>query len=134
MVVGTPPPPSWITLPPFLGATSQKLRARVRGSSRNAYVLPGASRKQSPPVSGSGSGIPSTLSQQLPRETIPKCASWDGELLETADSGTPSFAISASCIRPQGAVASSRACTTLATCIVLNTSVIGSTPSHLPGR
>jgi hypothetical protein len=64
---------------PFLGAASQKLRARVRGLSRNAYVLAGANRKQSPPVSGSGSGIPFTLSQQFPRETIPKCANWDGE-------------------------------------------------------
>jgi hypothetical protein len=64
---------------PFLGAASQKLRTRVRGLSRNAYVLAGANRKQSPPVSGSGSGIPFTLSQQFPRETIPKCANWDGE-------------------------------------------------------
>jgi len=34
------------------------------------YVLPGASRKQSPPVSGNGAGIPSTLSQQLPRSVF----------------------------------------------------------------
>jgi len=72
MVVGTPPPPYEITWLPFFGATSQKLWARVRGLSRRVYELPGASKKQSPPASGIGSGMPSTLSQQLPRETIPK--------------------------------------------------------------
>jgi len=72
MVVGIPPPPYSITWLPFLCATSQKLRARVRGLSRSVYALPGASRKQSPPASGIGSGMPSTLSQQLPRESIPK--------------------------------------------------------------
>jgi hypothetical protein len=72
IVVCAPPPPYSITWLPFLGATSQKLRASVRGLSRSVYALPGASRKQSPPASGIGAGILSTLSQQLPRETIPK--------------------------------------------------------------
>jgi hypothetical protein len=72
IVVGAPPPPYEITWPPFLGATSHKLRARERGLSRSEYALPGASKKQSPPASGIGSGMPSTLSQQLPRESIPK--------------------------------------------------------------
>ena len=66
-------------------APAPKLCARVRGLSRKVYVLPGASRKQSPPVSGNGAGIPSTLSQQLPRETIPKCANCDGECLRVAE-------------------------------------------------
>jgi hypothetical protein len=72
IVAGAPPPPYEITWLPFLGATSQKLRARVRGLSRSVYALPGASKKQSPPASGIGAGIPSTLSQQLPRESVPK--------------------------------------------------------------
>jgi hypothetical protein len=72
IVVGTPPPPYEITWLPFLGATSQKLRTRVRGLSRSEYAVPGASKKQSPPASGIASGMPSTLSQQLPRESIPK--------------------------------------------------------------
>src|SRR5260370_32033049 len=79
IVVGAPPPPYWIIWLPYLGATSQKLRVRVRGLSRSAYELPGASRKQSPPASGSASGMPATLSQQLPRVSIPKYANWNGE-------------------------------------------------------
>ena len=47
--------------------------------SRSAYELPGASRKQSPPASGSASGMPLTLSQQLPRRSIPKWANGSGE-------------------------------------------------------
>src|ERR1700730_14046152 len=35
IVVGAPPPPYSITWLPFLGATSHKLRTRVRGLSRN---------------------------------------------------------------------------------------------------
>jgi hypothetical protein len=72
IVVGAPPPPYEITWLPLLGAISQKLRARVRGLSRSEYELPGASRKQSPPASGIASGMPSTLSRQLPRASIPK--------------------------------------------------------------
>src|SRR5229473_449822 len=55
IVVGAPPPPYSITWLPFLGATSHKLRTRVRRLSRNEYALPGASKKQSPPASGIGS-------------------------------------------------------------------------------
>src|ERR1700680_1771787 len=72
IVVGAPPPPYSITWLPFRGATSHKLRVRVRGLSRNVYALPGASKKQSPPASGIGSEMLSILSQQLPRESIPK--------------------------------------------------------------
>jgi hypothetical protein len=72
MVVGAPPPPYSITLLPSLGADSQNLFGLVRGSSRKVYEMPGASKKQSPPVGGIGFVMPSTLNQQLPRETIPK--------------------------------------------------------------
>src|SRR5882724_2595281 len=111
IVVGAPPPPYSITGLPFLGATSHKLRTRVRGLSRNEYSLPGASKKQSPPASGIGSGMPSTLSQQLPRETIPKCAKWKGELADSAEclSFEPSSSTWASVFSPQGALASSLA-------------------------
>ena len=40
-----------------------------------------ASKKQSPPARGIGSGIPFTLSQQLPRDTMAKCAKSVGEFL-----------------------------------------------------
>src|SRR6266851_3691125 len=72
IVVGAPPPPYSITWLPFLGASPHNIRERVRGLSSKEYALPGASKKQSPPASGIGSGMPSTLSQQLPRESIPK--------------------------------------------------------------
>src|SRR5260370_36996940 len=80
IVVGAPPPPYEITWLPFLGAISQRLRTRVRRLSRSEYAVPGASKKQSPPASGIGSGMPSTLTQQLPRESIPKGAKWKGEI------------------------------------------------------
>jgi hypothetical protein len=35
---------------------------------------------QSPPVRGIGSGTPSTLNQQLPRESMAKCAKSVGEI------------------------------------------------------
>jgi hypothetical protein len=47
---------------PSFGATSHKPRVRVRGLSRSEYVLPGASKKQSPPAGGIGSGMSWTLS------------------------------------------------------------------------
>jgi hypothetical protein len=46
--------------------------------------VPFASKKQSPPVRGIGSGIPSTLSQQLPRESMAKCAKSVGEMFLSA--------------------------------------------------
>src|SRR5580704_5254720 len=104
IVVGAPPPPYWIIWPPPFGATSQKLRVGVRGLSRSVYELPGASRKQSPPASGIASGMPPTLSQQLPRVSIPKCANSD-EL--AAECSLPASSAFASCFSPQGAVASS---------------------------
>lgn len=63
-------------------------------------------------MSGIASGIPSTLSQQFPRETIPKCASSDGETI--LPEGVTFSSICASYIKPQGAVASSREWTTAA--------------------
>ena len=53
---------------------------RVRGLSRKTIEVPRASKKQSPPVRGIGSGIPSTLSQQLPRESMAKCAKSVGDI------------------------------------------------------
>jgi len=55
-------------------------RALFRGLSRKTIEVPRASKKQSPPVRGIGSGIPSTLSQQLPRESMAKCAKSVGEI------------------------------------------------------
>src|SRR5882757_820660 len=82
-VVGAPPPPQRATLPLALAPISPKVHfGRVRGLSRKTIEVPLASKKQSPPVSGIGSAIPSTLSQQLPRESMAKCAkSVDGILL-----------------------------------------------------
>src|SRR6202789_3044070 len=81
MVVGAPPPPQRATLPLALAPISRKLHlGRVRGLSRKTIEVPRASKKQSPPVRGIGSGIPSTLSQQLPRETMAKCAKSVGEI------------------------------------------------------
>src|SRR5216684_1092813 len=108
MVVGAPPPPYSITWLLFFGATSQKLRGRVRGLSRSVYALPGASKKQSPPASGIGSGMPSTLSQQLPRASIPKWAKWNGGPADSSECLSPATLSStgASVFSPQGAVAS----------------------------
>src|SRR5580704_8509382 len=80
IVVGAPPPPQSATLPLALAPISRKLHfGRVRGLSRKTIEVPLASKKQSPPVSGIGSGMPSTLSQQLPRESMAKCAKSVGE-------------------------------------------------------
>jgi hypothetical protein len=86
------------------GATSQKLLGRVVGWSRRIKEVRGAIKKQSPPVRGIGSAIPSTLSQQLPRETIPKCANSVGEIL--LPDGIVFSSTCASRIKPHGAVAS----------------------------
>jgi hypothetical protein len=57
-----------------LGKLSLKLHlGRVRWLSRKTIEVPLANKKQSPPVSGIGSGSASTLSQQLPRESMAKC-------------------------------------------------------------
>jgi hypothetical protein len=76
--------------------------------------------------------IPSTLSQQLPRDTIPKWANSDGETF--LPDGVTFSSISAPRIRPHGAVASSLEWTTAAMCMVLKTSVIGSTLTSYFGR
>src|SRR6202048_3609377 len=81
IVVGAPPPPQRATLPLALAPISRKVHfGRVRGLSRRTIEVPLATKKQSPPVSGIGSGIPSTLSQQLPRESIAKCAKSVGDI------------------------------------------------------
>src|ERR1700733_12014885 len=70
ILVGAPPPPQRATLPVAMAPISRKVHlGRVRGLSRKTIEVPLASKKQSPPVSGIGSGIPSTLSQQLPPES-----------------------------------------------------------------
>src|ERR1700722_19630643 len=81
IVVGAPPPPQTATLPLALAPISLKLHfGRVRGLSRKTMDVPFANKKQSPPVRGIGSAIPATLSQQLPRETMAKCAKSVGEV------------------------------------------------------
>src|SRR5579863_5467791 len=125
IVVGAPPPPHRATLPFALAPISRKLHlGRVRGLSRKTIEVPRASKKQSPPVRGSGSGTPSTLSQQLPRESMTKCAKSVGEVFfsECVTFSSTSF----SCFTPHGAVASSLCRPKAVTCIVLKMSVIGS--------
>src|ERR1700719_2365338 len=81
IAAGAPPPPQRATLPLALAPISRKLHfGRVRGLSRKTIEVPLASKKQSPPVRGIGSEIPSTLSQQLPRESMAKCAKSVGEV------------------------------------------------------
>src|ERR1700683_2078842 len=81
IVVGAPPPPQRATLPLALAPISWQVHfGRVGGLSRKTIEVPLASKKQSPPVSGIGSEIPSTLSQQLPRDTMAKCAKSVGDL------------------------------------------------------
>src|ERR1700729_420524 len=86
MVVGAPPPPQRATLPLALAPISRKVHlGLVRGLSRNTIEVPLASKKQSPPVRGIGSGMPSTLSQQLPRESMAKWAKSVGAIFLSAD-------------------------------------------------
>src|ERR1700722_7082069 len=74
IVVGAPPPPQRATLPLALAPISRKVHfGRVRGLSRKTIEDQRASKKQAPPARGIGCGIPSTLSQQLPRESMAKC-------------------------------------------------------------
>src|ERR1700683_116017 len=130
MVVGAPPPPQRATLPLALAPTSRKLHlGRVRGLSRKTIEVPLASTKQSPPVRGIGSAIPSTLSQQLPRESMAKWAKSVGDIL--VPDGMTFSSVCFSCSTPQGAVASSLCRPKAVTCIVLKMSVIGSNLASL---
>src|ERR1700712_1181967 len=109
---------------------SRKLHlGRVRGLSRKTIEVPRASKKQSPPVRGIGSGMPSTLSQQLPRESMAKCAKSAGDIF--LSEGVTFSSVCLSCFTPHGAVASSLCRPKAVTCIVLKTSVIGSNLAYL---
>src|ERR1700761_8207142 len=106
IVVGAPPPPQRTTLPLAMAPISRKVHlGRVRGLSRKTIEVPLASKKQSPPVRGIGSGIPSTLSQQLPRASMAKCAKSVGGIFLWE--GATFSSVCFSCITPHGAVASS---------------------------
>src|SRR6202045_3684093 len=133
IVVGAPPPPQRATLPLALAPISRKLHlGRVRGLSRKTIEVPLASKKQSPPVRGIGSAIPSTLSQQLPRESMAKCAKSVGDIF--LSEGVTFSSVCFSCVTPHGAVASSLCRPKAVTCIVLKMSVIGSNSSSYFGR
>src|ERR1700749_3695236 len=108
-----------------LAPTSRKLHlGRVRGLSRKTIEVPGASKKQSPPARGIGSETPSTLSQQLPRESMAKCAESVADIF--LSEGVTFSLVCFSCSRPHGAVASSLCRPKALTCIVLKMSVMGS--------
>src|SRR5271156_6398243 len=130
IVVGAPPPPQRATLPLALAPNSRKLHlGRVRRLSRKTIEVPLASKKQSPPVRGIGSAIPSTLSQQLPRESMAKCAKSVGDIF--LSEGVTFSSVWFSCFTPHGAVASSLCRPKAGTCIVLKMSVIGSNVASL---
>src|SRR6202453_3543815 len=130
MVVGAPPPPQRATLPLALAPISRKVQlGRVRGLSRKTIEVPRASTKQSPPVRGIGSGIPFTLSQQLPRVSMAKCAKSVGEIF--LPEGVTFSSLCFSCSTPHGAVASSLCRPKAVTCIVLKMSVIESNLASL---
>src|SRR6202161_4449232 len=130
MVVGAPPPPQRATLPLASAPISRKLHlGRVRGLSRKTIEVPRPSKKQSPPVRGIGSGIPSTLSQQLPRESMAKCAKSVGDIF--LSEGVTFSSVWFSCFMPHGAVASSLCRPKAVTCIVLKMSVIASNLASL---
>src|SRR5277367_5702069 len=98
IVVGAPPPPQRATLPLALAPIWRKLHlGRVRGLSRKTIEVPLASKKQSPPVRGIGSAMPPTLSQQLPRESMAKCAKSVGCIF--LPEGATSSSVCLSCIR-----------------------------------
>src|ERR1700745_2440772 len=133
MVVGAPPPPQRATLPLALAPISRKLHlGRVRRLSRRTIEVPLASKKQSPPVRGIGSVMPSTLSQQLPRESMAKCAKSVGDVF--LSEGVTFSSVWFSCFTPHGAVASSLCRPKAVTCIVLKMSVIGSNLGSSFGR
>src|ERR1039457_4669249 len=73
--------------------------------------------------------MPSTLSQQLPRDSMAKCAKSVGEIF--LPEGVTFSSVCFSCIKPHGAVASSLCRPKAVTCIVLKMSVIGSKSSSL---
>src|ERR1700712_4748883 len=101
IVVGAPPPPHCATLPLALAPISRKVHfGGVRGLSRKTIEVPLASRKQSPPVRGMGSAMPFTLSQQLPRESIAKCARSAGGIVLPVDVIFSSTSFS--CLTPHG--------------------------------
>src|ERR1700736_5702187 len=130
IVVSAPPPPQRATLPLALAPISRKLHlGRVRGLSRKTIEVPLASKKQSPPVRGIGSAIPSTLSQQLPRETMAKCAKSVGDIF--LSEGATFSSVWFSCFTPPGGWGSSLCRPKAVTCIVLKMSVIGSNLASL---
>src|ERR1700684_3365382 len=113
-----------------LAPISRKLHlGRVRGLSRKTIEVPRASKKQSPPARGIGSVIPSTLSQQLPRESMAKCAESVADIF--LSEGVTFSSVCFSCCTPHGAVASSLCRPKAVTCIVLKISVIGSIPASI---
>src|ERR1700722_12360745 len=106
IVVGAPPPPDLTTLPLALAAISRKVDlGRVRGLSHMTIEVSRSSKKQSPPVRGIGAGMPPILSQQLPRDSMAKCARSVGEFF--LPEGVTFSSVCFSCIKPHGAVASS---------------------------
>src|ERR1700736_4284317 len=130
IVVSAPPPPHRAALPLALAPISRKLHlGRVRRLSRKTIEVPLASKKQSPPVRGIGFGMPSTLSQQLPRESMAKCAKSVGDI--SLSEGVTSSSVWFSCFMPHGAVASSLCRPKAVTCIVLKMSVIESNLASL---
>src|SRR6202050_344281 len=130
MVLGAPPPPQRAILPLALAPISRTLHlGRVRWLSRKTIEVPLASKKQSPPVRGIGSAIPSTVSQQLPRESMAKCAKSVGNFL--LSEGVTFSSVWFSCFIPHGAVASSLCRPKAVTCIVLKMSVIESNLASL---
>src|ERR1700726_3694743 len=117
-------------MPIKIDSASRKLHlGRVRGLSRKTIEVPRASKKQSPPVRGIGSAIPSTLSQQLPRESMAKCAKSVGDIF--LSEGVTFSPVWFSCFMPHGAVASSLCRPKAVTCIVLKMSVIESNLASL---
>src|ERR1700726_3041665 len=117
-------------MPIKIDSASRKLHlGRVRGLSRKTIEVPRASKKQSPPVRGIGSAIPSTLSQQWPRESMAKCAKSVGDMF--LSEGVTFSSVWFSCFTPHGAVASSLCRPKAVTCIVLKMSVIGSNLASL---
>ncbi len=113
-----------------MAAISRKLDlGRVRGLSRKTIEVPRASKMQSPPVRGIRSRIPSTLSQQLPRESVAKCAKSVGEIF--LSEGVTFSSLCFFSIKPHGAVASSLCRPKAVTCNVLKMSVIGSNLASL---